>query len=582
MSFQGQNNLSFTHKRLKAGDYTIRPFEVNKLWKISSVTPEVEYYQNFGINVYRAFYPENHKYFGNVANVSSSLYERIFTTQSLDPKMLWYYLDHNYYTEYNTEKYPSFITTDDQITYLAESASLFVIPTGVFGEGIKKKSVSFTNYSSSTSYQFDLYDDGFGNLRDNSFDETKFVNQGNCILYVGFNEKYREYNMQNNKLDYVLDMSPHRNDVELYNTKKITYVPGIPVSASNTPTGVAAHLSGSYFRVNSNVTFNFNKNDNFAFSFWMKKNANQLDGIGGRNYLFNKNLIKRVYTVNEIAESNKLGEHSFAEKERESKQFPFDISYNNHLSSNNGRISFRQSSVIDNVEVISSVLSSDTWYHVVCQKSGSKYQIWLNGNLDSEVTQNVTNDVGNENIFFIGGSPNTSSLFYGTLDEIRIYSDAIPSEQIPYLANNSLQNGYAYQTSRVGNVFYGTGFFVISDSRPKYANAFLGSTGNFDYAGITNGFRGEFRSTTTFYEYEIICKIRRKEFNFTQNPSIRVDRTSQSNQIENYVTSSFFNPYITSIGLYDDSNNLLAIAKLANPIEKRDDVDMNLIVRFDM
>jgi len=194
----------------------------------------------------------------------------------------------------------------------------------------------------------------------------------------------------------------------------------------------------------------------------------------------------------------------------------------------------------------------------------------------------MLDDTGNDNVFFIGGSTNTSSLFYGSLDEIRIYNSAIPSDKIPYLYENTVNTGYAYQTSRVGNVFYGTGFAVISDPRPKYANAFLGSTGNFDHAGITNGFRGQLKSTATFYEYEIICKIRRKEFNFTQNPSIRIDKASSNNQLEDYVTGSYFNPYITSVGLYDDADNLVAIAKLANPLEKRDDVDMNIIIRFDM
>lgn len=578
MSFQGKNNLVFTHKRLKAGEFTIRPFEVNKLWKISSIHPEVEHYQKFGINVYRAFFPENHKYFGNVANISSSLYERVFTTQSLDPKILWYYLDHNYYTEYDKTKQPSFITDDSQVTYLAESASVFVIPVGVFGEGIKKQSVNFTNYNSSASYEYTLVDDGFGNLRDTAFDESKIVDFGKCIFYLGFNEKYREYNMKNYKLDYALDMSLYRNEVNVYNTRQINYLPGIPLSGSNTPTGVSAKLTGSYFRVNPKVDFNFNKKSNFAFSFWMKKDSSQPDGIDGKNYLFNKNFVKRIYKIDETSL-----QHTNDETEIKTKQYPFDISYNNHLSSNNGRISFSQSSTNQTVEVTSSVLTSDTWYHILCQKSGSKYQIWLDGQLDAEVTTIMENDIGNDNVFFIGGSTNTSSLFYGNLDEIRIYNSAIPSDKIPYLADNSLETGYAYQTSRVGNVFYGTGFMVISDPRPKYSNAFLGSTANFDYDGITNGFRGEFRSTTTFYEYEIICKIRRSEFNFTQNPSIRVDMVSPNpNKIENYVTSSFFNPFITSIGLYDDSDNLLAIAKLANPIEKRDDVDMNVIVRFDM
>lgn len=575
MSFQKGNNLSFTHKRLKAGDFTIRPFEVNKVWKFSSYMPEVEYLDNYGIKVYRAFYPENHKYFGNVANISSSLYERIFTTQSLDPKILWYYLDHNYYTEYKSEKQPSFITTDDQITYLAESASIFMIPVGVFGEGIKKGSVSLSNYGS--PYEYNLIDDNVGNLRDAIFDENKFVNVGNCLLYVGFNEKYREYNIKNNKLDYVLDMSSRRNTVSLYNTKKMNYVPGIPTSDTLENTGVAAYFSGSHLRVDSNVNFNFNKIQDFAFSFWINPKSNQPNGINGKNYLFNKNLIKKVYTVNDTTLV-----HNFEETEKESKQYPFDISYNNSYSDNPGKLSFRQSSTFQTVEVLSSALSSNTWHHVVCQKTGSVYQIWLNGSLNAEITNSMDMDVGNDNIFFIGGSPNTASLFHGTLDEIRIYNTAISSDKIPYLYQNTLDAGYAYQTSRVGNVFYGTGFFVISDPRPKYANAFLGQSGSFDYNGITNGFRGQFRSTVTFYEYEIICKIRRGEFNFTQNPSIRIDRAAFSNDLENYVTSSYFNPYITTVGLYDDDSNLLAVAKLANPLEKRDDVDMNVIIRFDM
>jgi hypothetical protein len=533
--------------------------------------PEVEYLDNYGIKVYRAFYPENHKYFGNVANISSSLYERVFTTQSLDPKILWYYLDHNYYTEYKSEKQPSFITTDDQITYLAESASLFMIPVGVFGEGIKKGSVSLSNYGS--PYEYTLNDDSAGNLRDTAFDEDKFVNFGNCLLYVGFNEKYREYNTKNNKLDYVLDMSPHRNKVSVYNTKKITYVPGIPITGSSTPTGVGAYFSGSYLRVDSNVNLNFNKKQDFAFSFWMNKKSDQPPGFEGKNYLFNKNSVKKVYKVDD----NTLN-HTFEEIEKESSQYPFDISYNNF----NSKLSFRQSSTFQTIEVTSSILANDTWYHVVCQKSGSVYQIWLNGSLNGEVTSSMGYDVGNENVLFIGGSSNTSSFFHGTLDEIRIYNTGIAKEKIPYLYENSLNTGYAYQTSRVGNVFYGTGFFVISDPRPKYANAFLGESGSFDYNGITNGFRGQFRSTATFYEYEIICKIRRGEFNFTQNPSIRIDRAAYTNDLENYVTSSYFNPYITSVGLYDDDDNLLAVAKLANPLEKRDDVDMNVIVRFDM
>jgi hypothetical protein len=40
-------------------------------------------------------------------------------------------------------------------------------------------------------------------------------------------------------------------------------------------------------------------------------------------------------------------------------------------------------------------------------------------------------------------------------------------------------------------------------------------------------------------------------------------------------------PYITSIGLYNDQAQLLAVAKLATPVQKRNDVDTNFIIRYD-
>ena len=45
--------------------------------------------------------------------------------------------------------------------------------------------------------------------------------------------------------------------------------------------------------------------------------------------------------------------------------------------------------------------------------------------------------------------------------------------------------------------------------------------------------------------------------------------------------SSSAHPYVTTIGLYNKDYQLLAVGKLAQPIQKRDDVDMNFIVRWD-
>ena len=46
-------------------------------------------------------------------------------------------------------------------------------------------------------------------------------------------------------------------------------------------------------------------------------------------------------------------------------------------------------------------------------------------------------------------------------------------------------------------------------------------------------------------------------------------------------TGSYLAPFITTIGLYDDDNNMIAVAKLPKPIKNLPDYDMNFIVRFD-
>ena len=48
-----------------------------------------------------------------------------------------------------------------------------------------------------------------------------------------------------------------------------------------------------------------------------------------------------------------------------------------------------------------------------------------------------------------------------------------------------------------------------------------------------------------------------------------------------FQTSSIFKPYITSIGLYNENNELLVVGKLASPIKTSNETDTTLIVRWD-
>lgn len=580
MSFQFGNKVSVIQKKLKKGDYTVRPFEVYKLWNVTTEPTSQNYYQNFGINVFRALYPENHLYFGGIANLSSSLYTRVFTTQSLDPKMIWYHLDHTFFTDHTKEKDPTILTEFGRELYLAESSSVFIAPQGVFGEGIRRGSFSLVNLNATVpELNYGIVDDSKGNLRDNTFDESKFVDPTYLLMYVGFNEKYRESNFRNKPVSYVLDTSNNQNDVQIVNPKNISYLPGILTTDTSETSGICASFDGAYLDVRNSSTFNFSNRNNYAFSFWINFPATQSSEVYTYNHLFNKNNSidgdTKFYVRSGRGVKNRY-------EVKQSTQYPFDISFNNRNATNPFSISFKQSSGVYTHEVTSSTLSTGSWHHVVCQKTGSSYQIWVDGALNGTSSFNMVGNTNNDNNFFIGSNGTLDGVFSGNLDEIRVYKKGLTNSEIQYLYNNSFENGYAYQTSRIGNIFYKSGIAVISDPRPKYKNALLGQTGNFDYNVTSYGFTGSFRSTTTFYEHEITCKIRKSEFNFTINPSIYKDKDPNAIQVEDYVTSSLFNPYITTIGLYNETNDLVAVAKLSSPLEKRDDVDMNIIIRFDV
>ena len=158
-----------------------------------------------------------------------------------------------------------------------------------------------------------------------------------------------------------------------------------------------------------------------------------------------------------------------------------------------------------------------------------------------------------------------------------------------------------------GNIFYDRGLIVLT----------RGITSGSGVGNLTN-FTLNFRSTKTIYENEIFLSVLENEFNTSQNPSavtetdgvINTHIVQRPGSIRNgdLVTASFYNagtkiindefayyednlsldptgsflaPYITTIGLYDDDLNMVAVAKLPQPIKSTPDYPVNFIVRFD-
>ena len=52
-------------------------------------------------------------------------------------------------------------------------------------------------------------------------------------------------------------------------------------------------------------------------------------------------------------------------------------------------------------------------------------------------------------------------------------------------------------------------------------------------------------------------------------------------QVLDFATGSYFEPYISTVGLYDDEYNLIAIGKLSEPVQNDPDIEMTFVIRFD-
>ena len=91
----------------------------------------------------------------------------------------------------------------------------------------------------------------------------------------------------------------------------------------------------------------------------------------------------------------------------------------------------------------------------------------------------------------------------------------------------------------------------------------------------------KYKNTHLITENEYQCTMTEDEFEFTRNLSTLKVPFSDSEDVASFVTGSNFKPYVTTVGLYDDSGNLLVIGKLGQPIKASSETDTTFVIRFD-
>jgi hypothetical protein len=193
-------------------------------------------------------------------------------------------------------------------------------------------------------------------------------------------------------------------------------------------------------------------------------------------------------------------------------------------------------------------------------------------------------------------------IYYG--EGIKPGTVVLEDEQLGRTYTDDGYSNLKYGNQIKGNIFYDRGLVVVAKDIVS--------------GSVLSQFTLNFRSTKTIYENEIFISVLENEFNFSQNPSavnetdgvvntyivqrpgsIRPDDlvsksfynagtkiiNNEFNYYEDYVsadpTGSFLAPMITTIGLYDNELNMVAVAKLPQPIKSTPDYPVNFIIRFD-
>ena len=146
--------------------------------------------------------------------------------------------------------------------------------------------------------------------------------------------------------------------------------------------------------------------------------------------------------------------------------------------------------------------------------------------------------------------------------------------------------------SGVGHIYYQAGIIVLSASvfthefggnpATYFTNSvdavLSGSTITASCDGIRNAWNNsQYNNTTELNSTIYFCRANHNDFNYSTNPTYL---SGSKIRIKN---NTFDTPvsYITTVGLYSADNELLAVAKLSEPIKKQPDTELTLRVRLD-
>lgn len=356
----------------------------------------------------------------------------------------------------------------------------------------------------------------------------------------------------------------------------------------------------SNVRIWNNDIFNFAAWDKFALECIVKLPQVQNDIIDGNyNIIVTKNgRYKKVIessnaAIIESIHNSTSGSSWYLLNNEQNVDFdgkyPYQLAVTNQLSSIPGRIrASRRNGLNEIVLESSSSVNDNNYHHIMLQKTGSQVELYVDGIIEASASDFSTEtfsdcsdrmnvpDVQNLSDLFIGSRGDDKYNFTGEIDCVRIHNNAYTQTDILNLYNLQLvSKNFNY---RIGNVFYEQGFITLTSPYDIYADTFIYTGSNANDIGYSLGFN----NNLTFYEVEVHCPVDAGEYNHTMNYTARARADIYSDRLACFTTHSQFSPYVTTVGLYNENAELVAVGKVSKPIKVLDNVDTTFVVKFDV
>jgi len=524
--------MSFIYKKLEPNAISITPFPVYKtLTAISgSNTNDIELFRGY--------------YYGGQKQINSDSWP--ITENNEYQYLVFDSIKHLYYNLYDKNQPDLTINRDKKEIF--NECFLFSIPRNSFGEGIRKGMVSIAIQVSESIHN--IIDDSYGNLIDATVSsslsykietyQTASVGRWNFSDGYEF-KKGTGLNQISNK--YIYDRSLNGNHAKLTN---------IQILSESYSQTAYFYNSGSNITIDHNDIFNFKRNEDFYISCLLK-----------------------IPTTSSFTGS--IDFETIISKNDGSFKFQYNIQM---LKSggDNGKIQFDRNDGNDHSIVTSSVsLNDGNYHHIICQKTGSLLELYIDGTLNNSGSDFSSRDTHNSRSLYIGMLGNHTHHLHANIKEVEIKETALSSTMINEISQNILSQSFNYY---VGNIFYPEGIAVITSDNQFYRDFFSYIDLDSAIYPVSWSFNGY--GTNKIYEYEFLCTTEPGDYNYSWNDSLFKESRRNIKTYKDFATSSLFTPYVTKVGLYNDKYELLAIGKISKPIPRLKNMEMTYIVRFDV